>query len=182
MSSQRTPVSVIPARRLDAARLRGIRMLLLVDPGSLSPAQQAVVQEFKRQGGQVLAPPANWRFPATSADQILLTRRQLDQMQDLWEITYNATLRKNFGARTFNTTGMQSSVLIAPDGKSIIVHLVNYTEYPVESITVQALGPWKRATLYSPDEPARQMPVYAVKDGTGVDIERMGVIATLKLE
>lgn len=182
MSSQRTPVRVIPARRLDAARLRGIRLLLIVDPGSLAPAQKAVVEEFKRNGGQVLDPPANWRFPATGADQILLTRRQLDQMQDLWELTYNAMLRKNFGARTFNTTGMQSSVLIAPDGKSIIVHLVNYTEYPVESITVQALGAWRRATLYSPDELAREMPVYPVKDGTGVDIERMGVITTLKLE
>jgi hypothetical protein len=182
IASQRTPVRVIPTRKLDAERLRGIHVLLNVDPGALSPAQKAVVEEFKRNGGQVLDPPAQWHFPATSNDQIVLTRRQLDQMQDLWEVTYNATVRKNFGTRTFNTTGMQSSVLLAPDRKSIIIHLVNYTESPVEAITVQALGSWKRATLYSPDEPARDLPVYPVKDGTGVDIEKMGVIATVKLE
>jgi hypothetical protein len=182
MASQRTPVRVIPTRKLDSERLRGIHVLLNVDPGSLSPAQKALIEEFKREGGQVLDPPAKWHFPDTSNDQIVLTGRQLDQMQDLWVVTYNATVRKNFGTRTFNTTGMQSSVLLAPDRKSIIVHLVNYTESPVEAITVQALGSWKRATLYSPDEPARDLPVYAVKDGTGVDIEKMGVIATVKLE
>ncbi len=182
MASQRTPVRVIPARRLDSGRLRGVRLLLIVDPGSLTAAQKKAIEEFQRRGGQTLVPPANWRFPLTRPDQILLTRRQLDEMQDLWELTYNATLRKNFGVRTFNTTGMQSSVLIAPDGNSIIVHLVNYTEYPVESITVQALGAWKRATLYSPEEPARLMSTYPVQDGTGIDIERMGVVATLKLE
>lgn len=182
MASQRTPVRVIPTRKLNAARLDGIHVLLNVDPGSLSPAQKAVVEEFKRAGGQVLDPPAKWHFPATSDDQIVLTRRQLDQMQDLWVVTYNATVRKNFGTRTFNTTGMQSNVLLAPDRKSILVHLVNYTESPVEAIAVQALGPWKRATLYSPDAPPRDLPVYPVKDGTGVDIEKMGAIATLKLE
>ena len=182
MASQRTPVRVIPTRKLDPERLHGVRVLLNVDPGSLSAAQKAAVEEFKRNGGQVLDPPGKWRFPATSEDQIVLTRRQLDQMQDLWEITYNATVRKNFGARTFNTTGMQSSVLVSSDGKSILIHLVNYTESPVEAITVQALGSWKRATLYSPDGPARNFPVYPVKDATGVDIEKMGAMATVKLE
>ena len=182
MASQRTPVRVIPTRKLDAGRLDGIHVLLNVDPGSLSPGQKAVVEEFKRKGGQVLDPPPKWHFPVTSDDQIVLTRRQLDQMQDLWEVTYNATVRKNFGMRTFNTTGMQSSVLLAPDRKSILVQLVNYTESPVEAITVQALGPWQHAKLYSPDQPARDLPVYPVKDGTGVDIETMGVIATIKLE
>jgi hypothetical protein len=47
---------------------------------------------------------------------------------------------------------------------------------------VQALGPWRRARLYSPDGRVRELPVYTVSDGTGVDIDRIDVAATLRLD
>ena len=105
-----------------------------------------------------------------------------NELQDLWEIVYNATVRKNFGARTFNTAGMLSSVLAAPDGKSVLVHLLNYTDFPVDSLTLQVLGNWKRARLYSPETPVKELPVYPVKDGTGVDLERISVLASIRLD
>ena len=30
--------------------------------------------------------------------------------------------------------------LVAPDGKTVILHLVNYADYPVENVTVHFLG------------------------------------------
>ncbi|MBI3698086.1 MAG: hypothetical protein HY238_25020 [Acidobacteria bacterium] len=182
LASQRTTQRVIPTRRVSPEALRGIRVLLNVDPDSMSASQRRAIEDFVRAGGELVSPPAKWRFPPLSEQQVVLTRQQAGELQDLWELIYNATARKNFGARTFNTAGMLSSVLAAPDGKSLLVHLLNYTDFPVESITVQVLGTWKRARLYSPEAPPQELPVYPVKDGTGVDIERIAVLATIRLD
>jgi hypothetical protein len=51
-----------------------------------------------------------------------------------------------------------------------------------ESQALQALGQWSHARLYSPEGRVRELPVYAVSDGTGVDIHRIDVAATLRLD
>jgi hypothetical protein len=63
-----------------------------------------------------------------------------------------------------------------------LIHLLNYADYPAEDVTVQALGSWRRARLYSPEGAVRELAVYPVKDGTSVDIDRIDVVATLRLD
>jgi hypothetical protein len=46
----------------------------------------------------------------------------------------------------------------------------------------KVLGQWRRARLYSPEGEVRELPVYPVADGTGIDIDRIGVVATLQLD
>ena len=48
--------------------------------------------------------------------------------------------RRNMGVRLFNVSSMLSNYLASPDGKSAIVHLVNYSDYPVENVTMHYLG------------------------------------------
>ncbi len=69
-----------------------------------------------------------------------------------------------------------------PDAKSILVHLLNYTDYPAEDIALQVLGAWHRARLYTPDAPVRELPVYPMKDGTGIDVSRIAVVGTVVVE
>ena len=182
LASQHTAVRVIPTRRLNSGMLRGVRVLLDIDPDSISASQNRAIGEFIRSGGAVANPPSQWRFPAVHDRQFLLTRQQADRLQDLWELAYNVTVRKNFGARTFNTSGMLSSGLAAPNGKSVLVHLLNYTDFAVESVTVHVLGNWKRARRYTPEESEQELQVYPVKDGTGVDIDRIPVLTTVRFE
>jgi hypothetical protein len=182
LASQRSTVRVVPPNRLTGESLKDTRVVLDVDPDSLSPEQRRAIDEFVKAGGLLINPPARWRFPQTSDDQILLERRQAGQLQSLWEVTYNATVRKNFGARTFNTTGILSSVLAAPDGKSVIVHLANYLDFPGEAITVHVLGNWTRARLYRPGAAPVDLPVFGVPEGTGVEIETLPLLATVRLD
>ena len=109
-------------------------------------------------------------------------RRQLDQIQPIWEATYDATARKNFEVRTFNTASVLFHLLATPDGGSLLVHLLNYADYAAEDVTAQVVGKWRRARLYSPDAEVRELPVYPVKEGTGIDIDRIRVAATLRLD
>jgi hypothetical protein len=77
---------------------------------------------------------------------------------------------------------MLSNFLIAPGGKTAIVHLVNYADYPVESVAVYYLGEYKRATLIAPVGADRPLEVYKTEEGWGVDLDHVGVCATIKLE
>lgn len=170
-----------PARLLGATSLQSARVVVNLAPQSLSAKQKGELEAFARAGGTVVNPPANWRFPAVSPQQIATDRRQLDRIQPIWEATYDATVRKNFGVRTFNTASVLFHLLAAPGG-SLLVHLLNYADYPAEDVTVQVLGKWRRARLYCPEAETRELPVYAVKDGTGVDVDRIRVAATLRLD
>jgi hypothetical protein len=171
-----------PARRLSASDLQSARVVLNLDAGVLSARQKSDLEQFARGGGVLVNPPAGWSFPAISAEQTMPNRRQLDRIQPIWEAAYDATVRKNFGVRTFNTASVLFHLLRAPGGKSLLVYMVNYADYAAEDVAVQVLGPWRRALLYSPEGEVRELPVYPVADGTGIDIDRIGVVATLRLD
>ena len=83
---------------------------------------------------------------------------------------------------TLGRNAKAANVLASTDGKTEIVHLVNYADYPVENITVQFLGGYRRATLLTPDGAEKALQVYATEEGSGVDIDKVAVCATLRLE
>ena len=131
MFAQHIAARSIPARRLNDDALAGVRTVINVLPaGEFSAAQQQALERFTQAGGVLLNPPPNWRFGADTPGRLSPNRKQLDRIQDIWEMLYNATARKNFGARSFNTAGILFSVLTAPDGKRLLIHLVNYTGFP----------------------------------------------------
>ena len=92
------------------------------------------------------------------------------------------TGRRNLGARLFNVSSMLSNLLQSSDGKKTVLHLVNYSDFPAEAVTVHLLGKFQSAKLYSPDSPVKTIPVYNNEEGTGIDIDKIGVSATLVLE
>lgn len=180
MSSQHTAVRSIAASRLDAEELRGVRVVIDVDPYL---ADSRVLDDFRRDGGSVVRSPGGARFPVLAPGQITLTPQQVNRLGDLWETIYKTTLRKNFGSRVFNVNGTLTRVLATPDASSMVVHLVNYTEYEkTDPVTVQVLGTWKRARLYAPGNAVQDLELYRVEGGMGVDVPRMNVIATVRVD
>ncbi len=180
MSSQHTAVRSITASRLDPAKFRDVLVVIDVDPGA---ANSNALAEFRQEGGIVVEPPADGRFPALAPGQISLTPQQVNHLESLWELIYKTTARKNFGSRVFNVNGTLTRVLANPGASSMLVHLVNYTEYEkTDPVTVQVLGEWKRARLYAPGEPVRELLLYPVEGGMGVDVDRMNVIATVRVD
>ena len=92
------------------------------------------------------------------------------------------TGRRNLGARLFNVSSMLSNLIESADGKQTALHLVNYSGFPVENVTVHVLGKFKTATLLAPGAQARKIEVYEIEEGTGIDIDSVNVAATLMLE
>ena len=145
-------------------------------------AERQVLDAFARSGGTVLTPPAGWKFPPVAGNQITPTRRQLEQMGPVWEVAYQATARKNFGIRLFNVASTVAALLADKDANTFLIHLLNFTDFAGEAITVHALGDWKRARLYTPETTVKDLELYSIPAGTGIDLERIPVFATVRLE
>jgi len=177
-----TPVTPVPPQRLTPEALAGTTVAVDVDSGALTPPEEAVLRNFAHSGGTVLTSPTGFKDERPPGDSITLSKAELERFNDIWHDVNSLVGRQNLGVRLFNVSSMLSNVLASADGKTEIVHLVNYSDYPVENVTVQFLGNFRRATLLTPDGAEKTLEVYAAEEGSGVDIDKVAVCATLKLE
>ncbi len=87
------------------------------------------------------------------------------------------------GARLFNVASMLSNILTTRGQRQLILHLVNYADYPASGITARVPGTWRRARLYRPGEAVVDLEVEKTEEGTGFAIDqRVLTIATVVLE
>jgi hypothetical protein len=177
-----TPVRPVPTRKLSDGAMGDSKMAVDVDASTLTPEQKQVLARFTRAGGRLLTGPPGWKFPAPQGNQITLGEKDIKVLDEIWKEMNSMTGRTNLGARLFNVSSMLSNLLVTPDGKQTILHLVNYSDYPVENVTVHMLGKFKSARLLAPGAEPKQIPVYDVEEGTGVDVDKVAVSATLVLE
>jgi len=184
IGAKHTPLRAIPIERLTADSLEGASMAVDVAPDSLTPAQRDILRNFTRGGGTLLTAPPGWKGQsALASDDITLNKQELDRLNDIWHDVQTMTGRKNLGARLFNVASMLSNVLASPDGKEVVVELVNYSAYPIENITVQLLGTFKHAQLITPDGAQKNLTVYTPDEGgTGVDLDRVSACAAVRLD
>jgi hypothetical protein len=123
------------------------------------------------------APPV-----APQPGQFAMREQDLQRLEPFWQEAKQATGRRNLGVRVFNAASMLSNALVSDDGATLVLVIVNYTDYPAEALTVHALGNWSKAVLLEPGKPARPLTVYPVKDGVGIEIDRIGVAAAVELK
>lgn len=177
-----TPVVAVPSGKLSPERMEGAKMAVNVAPSSLSDEQKEALRSFTRSGGTLLSGPPTWKFPAVQPDRITFNEEEVKTLDEIWKDMNSMTGRRNLGARLFNVSSMLSNLLALPEGKGAVLHLVNYSGYPVENVTVHLLGKYKTARLLAPGAPEKKLEVYENDEGCGVDIASVGIAATVVLE
>lgn len=182
IATKHTPVRPILARRISAASTAGLKMAVNIDPSSVAESQREELRNFSRRGGTLLNGPPGWRFPAPAPGQITLPDDATKQLDEIWREINNLIYRRNLGVRLFNVASTLSNLVESPDGQRLYLHLVNYADYPIESITVHSLGKCSSATLHVPGKAPRKLPLFEQDEGSGVEIDQLDSIATLVLE
>lgn len=162
LASRHVPFRLIPAGKLSMESLAGIRLLL--DGSELAPKQRAVLDGFRKRGGAVLTKPQGRQASAAS--------RQLEARFS----------RENFGVRLFNAPTILSNWIQSPDGKRAVLQLVNYADFPADSVTIHVTGHFTRARLLQPGEDPQDLQPYPIEEGTGVDVERTATIAAVEFQ
>lgn len=177
-----TPVRPIAREQLTAKALAGASMAVNVDRDALTPEQTEVLRAFTRSGGTLLTGPPGWKDPTAATGKITLEKEELERLNDIWHDVNSMVGRRNMGVRLFNVSSMLSNYLASDDGKSAVLHLVNYSDYPVEDVAVHYLGNFRHATLITPEGAEKKLDVYETEEGLGVDLAKVSVCATLRLE
>jgi hypothetical protein len=177
-----TPVRPIARQDLTPAALAGATMAVNVDGDALTPEQKEVLRGFTRGGGTLLTGPPGWKDPTPAGGSITLEKAELERLNDMWHDVNSMVGRRNMGVRLFNVSSMLSNYLASEDGKSAVLHLVNYSDYPVENVTVHYLGKYRHATLITPEGDDRKLEVFETDEGLGVDLDKVSVCATVRLE
>jgi hypothetical protein len=111
----------------------------------------------------------------TDAEEV----KKLDQ---IWKEVNGMTGRRNLGVRLFNVSSLLSNLLGPPDGSRVVIYLVNYSDFPVDTIAVHLLGNFSKATVYWPERGPRTLMPYEIEEGTGVDIDILESAAILIAE
>jgi hypothetical protein len=177
-----TPVRTVPTRKLSSDAMSGAKLAVNVDPSSLNDQQKEALRTFARGGGTLLSGPATWKFPTPTAASITLSEKDVTMLDDIWKEVNTMTGRRNLGVRLFNVSSMLSNIIESPGKKQTVLHLVNYSGYPVENVTVHLLGKYKTARLLTPGAAVKTLGVYDTEEGTGIDIDNVAVLATLVIE
>ncbi|MGA2268970.1 MAG: hypothetical protein ABSH44_10925 [Bryobacteraceae bacterium] len=182
IAARHTPVRPIPRQRLTSEALAGATMAVNVDADALTPEQKEVLRNFTRSGGMLLTGPPGWKDPSPPGDRITFEKAELERLDDIWREVNAMVGRGNMGVRLFNVSSMLSNLLASEDGKTAVVHLVNYSDYPVENVAVHFPAEYQRATLSTPEGVVKSLEIYPTEEGWGVDIDKVSVCATIKLE
>jgi hypothetical protein len=177
-----TPVRPVPSRSLGPEALGNSKLAVNVSPASLSDQQKDALRAFARSGGTLLSGPPSWKFPAPAPGEITLSENDVKMLDDIWKEVNTLTGRRNLGVRLFNVSSMLSNIVESADGKRAVLHLVNYSGYPVENVTVHLLGKYKTARVLAPGVQPKELGVYDNEEGTGIDIDSVNVSATIVVE
>ena len=179
---KRLPLRVVPRQFLTAEALQGASVVVNLDGGALTAEQEQVLHEFTRSGGTVLTRPPGWREEAATRNSFTLDKPHLDRLNDLGDEVNSLISPGSFGVRLFNASSMLSNAMVSNDGKTIVVHLVNYSDYPVENVTLMFPSDHRNVTLIAPEGSGRIQDVFQTPDGSGVGVQKVYVCAVIKLE
>jgi hypothetical protein len=177
-----TPIRPVPLRKLAAKNLDGAKMAVNVDPSSTKEEGRQILRGFTRGGGALLTAPPGWKMPTPGAGQITLAKEDIDKLDQIWKEVNTMTGRRNLGARLFNVSSMLSTLSGPDDGSRVVLQLVNYSDYPVDSITVHLLGNFRSAKILRPGRRPAELKPYENEDGVGVDIDLIDSVAILVAE
>ena len=179
LAARHIPVRALPGERVGGAA--DVKMLLNINPAGLSADESEAVRRVARQGATLVNGPPGWKLTLPPGDAITFADDQVRQIDEMWREINSLVGRRNFGVRVFGAPGMLSNLKSSADGKKLALHLVNYTDYPVENITLHLAGRIRSARLLTP-RGERALEVYALEDESGVDIERVEDVAVVVLE
>lgn len=182
VSSRHTPIRAVPAEHLTPQSMQGIRMAVNTSPASLSAEQKTVLKQFQASGGSLFSAPEDWMMPEPRADQVTLDKSDITSLDKIWKEVTSMTNRQNLGARLFNVASMLSNLTTSPDGKSYILHLVNFSDYPIEDITVHLHGKVNSGRLFTPEAPDQPVELFEVDEGSGAEISKIISIGAVVFE
>jgi hypothetical protein len=183
LAAKHTTVLPVPLRGFGENSLAGATMAVNVDPAALTAAQREALHAWTRAGNTLLTAPPGWKMPMPDdPGQIALNRDQIAKLGEIWRELNSLLGSRNAGGKVFNAPGAISNLLSGPSGRPVVLQLVNYSNYPVEDVTVRLPGEFAGAKLLAPGEAPKPVELFEQDGVTEISIPKFGVAAAVVLE
>jgi hypothetical protein len=181
IAAKHIPATIVTPAALLREKPDDVRLLLNIDPAALSQEQRDAVRAVARQGATVLSGPPAWKLALPEPGTITFSEASIKQLDEIWREINGVIGRRNFAVRLFGAPSTLSNLKAGPGHTRLALFLVNYSDYPVEAITLQLLGKYQSAVLLTPRE-RRKLDLYDFEEGAGVDLDKLDDVAILLLE
>jgi hypothetical protein len=112
----------------------------------------------------------------------VLNKEQISRLDEIWRELNSLIGSRNPGVKVFNAPGALSNALEGSGGAPVVLEFVNYSDYPIEDITVHLTGNFRTARLLAPGRAPSKIDVFEQDGGTEISIDRLGEIAAVVLE
>jgi hypothetical protein len=183
LAAKHTTVLPVPLRDFSGASLAAATMAVDVDPADLSGAQRDALRSWTRAGNTLLTAPPGWKMPVPGDPrQIALNADQIAKLGEIWRELNSLVGSRNPGGKVFNAPGTISNFVAGPGGRPVVMHLVNYSSYPVEDVTVRLPGKFSTAKLLVPGEAEHSIEVFEDDGVTEISIPRLTLAVAVVLE
>ncbi|MBI3665343.1 MAG: hypothetical protein HY236_03825 [Acidobacteria bacterium] len=190
-SRRHMPYRIIDRRDLSRAALSGTETVVAVDLEPPTAAERQMLADFAAAGGLVVAGPSWARgAAATQAYSVEMAGRgrmaiyskAIPDPDTLSLDVLRLVGKEKLGLRLYNVSPILSDFASDSSGKRVLLGLLNYSEYPVESVTARISGEFRSARLYSPEAAVSDLPLEKTPQGVEIVIPQLSICAAVLLE
>lgn len=151
--------------------LTGIRFLLNVRPDSANRTPNSPHPSVR-----IIDAPGPKLGPG-----FVIPKDEIKTLADAWR-EINTTLgRANLGMRIFGAPSTMCVFRASPGGKRRAIHMLNFSDYPVEGVTIHVAGSFTSARILTPagDRPAAAVPI---EGGIEIDVSSINDVAIVLVD
>lgn len=190
IARRQIPYRVIERSQLTTQAVEGLRAVIAFDLAPPTEAERKVLTGFARKGGLLLGGPSWGKAPteqsyaitALGEGEVAVYKDAAPDPQGVARDLNDLLTTPELGVSVFDAPSVLSYAATAPQGKAMLIHLINYAGRPAEKVTVWATGQFRSARLISPGAAPQPLPVRLGAERTEVVVPNLAVYGALWLE
>jgi hypothetical protein len=175
------PFVTLPPEHLTTAP-RGFHTLVAVNTADLSATARDNLKAAQSAGARLYLAPDNMRIEAPRNGPYTFDQRAAAKLDGLWSEINAQVGRANYGARLFNASGLLANVVGRAGGNTAVIHIVNFTDYPVTDLTVAVPYKPKRARWLTPAGERKPSDQFEIEEGTAIMLDQVDDAGLLVVE
>lgn len=181
LAARHIPATITAPSRLASASSESTKVLLNIDPISVESGEKTLLLDLAKKGITIISSPLEWN-PGRPADgRFTFPEEQIKGLADAWREINTMLGRRNFGLRVFGAPSTLSLLKISPDGRQVAITLLNYSDYPVQNISLHLVGSYTKATLLTRTG-SKSLAVFESGDGIEIELDRLADAGVVVVE
>lgn len=181
LAARHIPATITTPGRIAGASSESTQVLLNIDPLAVESGKKTLLLDLAKKGITIINSPLEWNPGRPAEGRFTFPEEEVKGLADAWR-EINAMLgRRNFGLRVFGAPSTLSLLKISPDGRKVAITLLNYSDYPVQNISLHLAGKYTQAAMMT--RSGSTIPaIFPTDNGVEIEIERLADVAVVVVE